>query len=154
MERWSTMRSDRSQVFGYSGVQVFGYSGDQGLMSWNEPLLQFCVAARGFALAAAIGCSLAVSSAAQSHGSQPKAAPASLNTGTPEHLNTRTPSHPLTPSRPLAIKAGRILTVTQGTIENGVIVIRDGKIAAIGKQGEVAIPADAEIIDAPDMWAM
>lgn len=54
----------------------------------------------------------------------------------------------------LAIKAGRILTVTNGTIENGVILVRNGKIVALGKQGEVAIPADAEVIDASNEWVM
>ncbi|MCS6862642.1 MAG: amidohydrolase family protein [Abditibacteriales bacterium] len=57
-------------------------------------------------------------------------------------------------SKPLAIKAAKILTVTRGTIDNGVIVIRDKKIAAVGKQGEVAIPPDAEVIDASDRWVM
>ncbi|HLJ57241.1 MAG TPA: amidohydrolase family protein [Chthonomonadaceae bacterium] len=56
--------------------------------------------------------------------------------------------------RPLVIRAGRILTVTNGEIQHGVIVVRDGKIAAIGRQGEVQIPAGAEVIDAPDMTAM
>src|SRR5450432_3079232 len=54
----------------------------------------------------------------------------------------------------LAIKAGRILTVTNGTIENGVIVVQNGKIIALGKQGEVAIPAGAEVIDASNEWVM
>src|SRR5262249_46801388 len=57
-------------------------------------------------------------------------------------------------ARPLVIKAGRILTVTKGSIQNGVIVVRDGKIAAVGKQGEVAVPADAEVMDVADRWAM
>jgi imidazolonepropionase-like amidohydrolase len=57
-------------------------------------------------------------------------------------------------SKPLVIKAAKILTVTKGTIDNGVIVIRDKKIVAVGKQGEVAIPPDAEIIDASDKWVM
>ena len=52
----------------------------------------------------------------------------------------------------LVIQAGRILTVTKGDIQNGVIVIRDGKIAAIGKQGEVAIPEGAEVWDLKDRW--
>src|SRR5689334_8139096 len=56
--------------------------------------------------------------------------------------------------KPLVIKAGRILTVTNGTIENGVLVIRDGKIAALGKQGEVTLPPDAEVLDASGMWVM
>ncbi len=45
-----------------------------------------------------------------------------------------------------AIRAGRILTVGQGEITNGVILLRDGKIVAV--QREAAIPADAQIIDA------
>lgn len=45
-----------------------------------------------------------------------------------------------------AIRAGKILTVTQGTIENGVILIRDGKIVGINRDG--AVPPDARIIDA------
>ncbi len=57
-------------------------------------------------------------------------------------------------SKPLVIKAAKILTVTKGTIDNGVIVIRDKKIVAVGKQGEVAIPTEAEVIDASDKWVM
>lgn len=49
----------------------------------------------------------------------------------------------------IAIKADRIETVTSGLIENGVIVIRDGKISAIGV--DVEIPDSANIIDALDM---
>jgi imidazolonepropionase-like amidohydrolase len=47
----------------------------------------------------------------------------------------------------VAIRGGTILTVTRGTIENGTIVLRDGKIAAIGGAG-VDIPAGAEVVDA------
>lgn len=54
----------------------------------------------------------------------------------------------------LAIKAGRILTVTNGVIENGVLIVRNGKIVALGKQGEVTIPSDAEVLDASDEWVM
>jgi imidazolonepropionase-like amidohydrolase len=39
-----------------------------------------------------------------------------------------------------------ILTVTQGTIEHGSILIRDGKIAAVG--ADVQVPAGATVIDA------
>ncbi|MHC4400615.1 MAG: amidohydrolase family protein [Planctomycetota bacterium] len=45
-----------------------------------------------------------------------------------------------------AVKADRIDTVTGGVIENGVIVIRDGKISEIG--GDVEIPNTARVIDA------
>lgn len=46
----------------------------------------------------------------------------------------------------LAIKGGRILTMNGAPIDGGVILIRDGKIVAVGK--DVAIPADFPVIDA------
>jgi imidazolonepropionase-like amidohydrolase len=49
--------------------------------------------------------------------------------------------------KPVAIVGGTILTVgPQGTIENGTVLIRDGKIAAVGR--DVARPVDATVIDA------
>ncbi|MCD6263296.1 amidohydrolase [Candidatus Bathyarchaeota archaeon] len=46
----------------------------------------------------------------------------------------------------LAIKGGKILTITQGTIERGTILIEDGKILDVGV--DVQIPEGAEVIDA------
>ncbi|HEX9914155.1 MAG TPA: amidohydrolase [Candidatus Bathyarchaeia archaeon] len=46
----------------------------------------------------------------------------------------------------LAIKGGRILTITKGVIEEGTVLIEDGKISKVGKN--VKIPKDAEVIDA------
>jgi imidazolonepropionase-like amidohydrolase len=46
----------------------------------------------------------------------------------------------------IAIKGGKINTITQGVIEDGVILVDSGKIVAIGK--DVAIPEGAEVIDA------
>ena len=48
----------------------------------------------------------------------------------------------------IALAGGRLLTVSHGTIENGVLVMADGKIAAVGEAGKVTIPAGAEIVDA------
>ena len=48
----------------------------------------------------------------------------------------------------LAITGGKLLTVSHGTIENGVLVIVDGKISAVGEAGKVAVPAGATIVDA------
>ncbi len=52
-------------------------------------------------------------------------------------------------SRPsvVAIRGGTILTVTRGTIQNGTIVLRDGRIAAIGGSG-VDIPSGADVVEA------
>ena len=52
----------------------------------------------------------------------------------------------------IVVKAGRILPISGEPIRNGVIVIQDGKIAAVGS--EVAIPADAEIVDVSNGVAM
>src|SRR5271166_5816011 len=52
------------------------------------------------------------------------------------------------PKRVIAIIGGRLLTVSHGTIENGVVVIADGKIAAVGEAGKVNVPPGAEIVDA------
>jgi len=53
----------------------------------------------------------------------------------------------------LAIKAGKILPKPGApAIENGVIVIVDGRISAVG-DADTEIPWDAEVIDAPDLVA-
>ena len=53
--------------------------------------------------------------------------------------------------KPVALKGGKLLTVTHGTIENGVIVMQGGKITAIGAAGSVNVPGDANIIDTTGM---
>ncbi len=54
----------------------------------------------------------------------------------------------------LAIKAGRIVTAPDApVIEKGVIVIENGRIAAVGKDKDVKIPWDAPVIDAPHATA-
>jgi imidazolonepropionase-like amidohydrolase len=50
-------------------------------------------------------------------------------------------------ARVVAIRGGTVMTVTKGTIPNGVVVLRDGKIAAVGGAG-TTIPAGAETVDA------
>lgn len=45
-----------------------------------------------------------------------------------------------------AIKGAKVYTIVGAPIENGIVVIRDGKIAAVG--ANVAIPSDAQVIDA------
>ena len=46
----------------------------------------------------------------------------------------------------LAIRGGRLVTITRGEIENGVLLIKEGKISAIGM--DIAIPQGAKVIDA------
>ena len=51
----------------------------------------------------------------------------------------------------IAIKGGKVMTITNGTIEGGTVLIADGKIKAVGG-ADLAIPADAEIVDATGRW--
>jgi imidazolonepropionase-like amidohydrolase len=56
-----------------------------------------------------------------------------------------------TANKVIALSGARLLTVSHGVIENGVLVMADGKIAAIGEAGKVTIPKGAQIIDAHGM---
>jgi imidazolonepropionase-like amidohydrolase len=53
--------------------------------------------------------------------------------------------------QPIVLKGGKLLTITHGVIENGVLVMADGKIAALGAAGSVNIPSNARVIDASGM---
>lgn len=55
-------------------------------------------------------------------------------------------------SETIVIQGATILTVTQGTIQNGSILIRNGKIAAVGKN--VRVPRGATVIDAAGMYVI
>ena len=52
----------------------------------------------------------------------------------------------------IAIKAGKILTITAGVIEDGIILIDKGKIIEVGK--ELPIPPQATLIDASTSTVM
>ena len=53
--------------------------------------------------------------------------------------------------KPLVLKGGKLLTVSHGAIENGVLVMSAGKISAIGTASSIKIPKDAEVIDVTGM---
>jgi imidazolonepropionase-like amidohydrolase len=55
-------------------------------------------------------------------------------------------------SQDLALKGGTVLTITNGTIENGTVVIQNGKITSIGK--DVVIPRGIEVIDVTGKFIM
>ena len=52
----------------------------------------------------------------------------------------------------LAIRNATVLTVTKGTIENATVVMRNGKITAVGK--DVQIPAGIQVIDGTGKFVM
>lgn len=51
----------------------------------------------------------------------------------------------------IALTGGKLLTITHGVIENGTLVMSDGKIKAVGQAGQVQIPKDAQVIDVKGM---
>lgn len=53
---------------------------------------------------------------------------------------------------PIVIQNTTILTVTKGTINNGSILIRDGKIAEVADK--IAVPAGAKVIDGTGQFVM
>src|SRR5205823_6786177 len=54
-------------------------------------------------------------------------------------------------SETTVIRGGKLLTMTHGIIENGVVVLDHGKITAVGAAGSVAVPRNAKVIDATGM---
>ena len=60
---------------------------------------------------------------------------------------------PLAPAqqKQVALRGGRLLTVSHGTIENGVVVMENGKITAVGPVNSVHLPKDARVIDVKGM---
>ena len=51
----------------------------------------------------------------------------------------------------IVLKGGKLLTITHGTIDNGVIVMQGDKITAVGPASSVTIPSNAQVIDATGM---
>ena len=47
--------------------------------------------------------------------------------------------------RVIALRGGTVYTITNGVIQNGTVLIRDGKIAAVG--ANVNVPSDAQVVD-------
>jgi imidazolonepropionase-like amidohydrolase len=57
----------------------------------------------------------------------------------------------LAQDKPVVLKGGKLLTITHGVIENGVLVMQGGKIAAVGAASSVSVPDGAQVIDATGM---
>jgi imidazolonepropionase-like amidohydrolase len=58
---------------------------------------------------------------------------------------------PAAQQKPILLKGGKLLTITHGVIENGSILIDNGKIAAIGPTTSIKAPKDARILDVSGM---
>lgn len=59
---------------------------------------------------------------------------------------------PARASQPILIKGGTVITVTGGTIENGEVLLKDGKIADVGKN--LKAPKNTIVIDAAGKFVM
>ena len=70
---------------------------------------------------------------------------AAVLTGAPHDLAPPLSAQGATPGV-VAIRNGTIITATRGTIANGTVLVRDGKIAAVGTN--VSIPDGADVYDA------
>jgi imidazolonepropionase-like amidohydrolase len=54
----------------------------------------------------------------------------------------------------VAVKAGRILTMAGPALDDGVVLIQNGRIAKVGKAADVEIPWTAKVVDASDKVVM
>lgn len=61
------------------------------------------------------------------------------------------PTRAFTQDKPVVLKGGKLLTISHGIIENGVIVMQGGKITAVGAASSANVPSDAQVIDATGM---
>jgi imidazolonepropionase-like amidohydrolase len=70
----------------------------------------------------------------------------------PATLLAQAPMVDVTPAPgTIAITGGKVLTVSHGVIENGVVLIEGGKISAVGTAASVKVPKGATIVDAKGM---
>ena len=53
---------------------------------------------------------------------------------------------------PYAIRAGKILTITEGVILDGLVLVKNGKIEKVGK--DITIPSGYIEIDASNHWLL
>ncbi|MEO5971688.1 MAG: amidohydrolase family protein, partial [Bdellovibrionia bacterium] len=59
------------------------------------------------------------------------------------------------PSVPLVIQGATLIDGTdRAPIKDSMIVLSKGKIVGVGKQGQIAIPRDAQVINAPGKWVV
>src|SRR5258708_1197410 len=63
---------------------------------------------------------------------------------------TKKPAAAQNTNETIALRGGKLLTITHGVIENGVVVMQNGRITAVGAAG-TAIPSGAKVIDVTGM---
>ncbi|HEY8572805.1 amidohydrolase [Phenylobacterium sp.] len=99
---------------------------------------------------------LALAGCATTQGAKPADAPKSPSAPLAKGLDPAASSNPFPstyrplPSRPLAVVGASILTGTGQQLANGVVLVRDGRIEAVGPG--LAVPAGYETVDATGKW--
>jgi imidazolonepropionase-like amidohydrolase len=53
--------------------------------------------------------------------------------------------------KPVVLRGGKLLTVSHGVIEHGILIMESGKITAVAAEGSTSIPKDARVIDVKGM---
>ena len=61
------------------------------------------------------------------------------------------PEAAASPNQAIVLRGGKLLTITHGVIEDGVLVMENGKITAVGEAGKVAIPRGARVLEVKGM---
>ncbi|MEW4570817.1 amidohydrolase family protein [Tautonia sp. JC769] len=56
--------------------------------------------------------------------------------------------------RRVAVHAGKVITCAGDPIVDGTVLVRDGKIEAVGPRSEIEVPDDYEVIDCGDKFVM
>ena len=64
------------------------------------------------------------------------------------------PATPGVPAPPRAVVGGTIWDGTGRVIHDGVVLVRDGRIEAVGSRRQVPVPADVDTIDARGKWVL
>ncbi|MEV4310875.1 amidohydrolase [Actinocrispum sp. NPDC049592] len=54
----------------------------------------------------------------------------------------------------VAITGGYVVPIKGEAVENGIVLIENGKIVAVGADADVEVPDDAEIVDAAGTWVL
>ncbi len=66
------------------------------------------------------------------------------------HAADKKPTH-ADAAHAIVLTGGKLLTVSHGTIEHGVVVMSGGRITAVGAVGKVNVPKGAEVVDTTGM---
>lgn len=57
-------------------------------------------------------------------------------------------------ARPLALVGARVLPIDADPLEDGVVLLRDGRVEALGARDAVTLPDDAEVVDCAGGWLL